>query len=67
MRGHESKEAGYCTVERVKGRGGRRMRGQESKEARGKRQQNTPSVEDRAVETLSAFFQGLFYLLFFHE
>ncbi len=39
--------------ERVKGRGGRRMKGQESKEERGK--QGNKTVEDRAVETIAAF------------
>ncbi len=42
-------------VEKVKGKGGRRMRGQESKKAKGSEATKTSSVEDRAVETLAAF------------
>ncbi len=51
MRGHESESKDR----KGKGEGGRRM----SLKAK---QQNAPSVEDRAVETLAAFFRACFVL-----
>ncbi len=63
VKGREEGGSGDTSLKKqdrkVKVRGGRRMRGHESKKAK---RQNTPSVEEnRAVETLAAFFQGLFF------
>ncbi len=56
MRGHESKEARYCR--KGKGGGGGGGGDKSLKRQEEARQQNTPSVEDRAVETLAAFFRA---------